>query len=461
MGFFANQKIMDKNVIEENKNYGQLLSKIKDKTAVVGIIGLGYVGLPLAMAVIQTGGFDAIGFDVNLDRIKMLNQGVSDIGAVTSEQLNETVVSGKFKSTDDFSLLEKADIILICVPTPLSVNRVPDLSYVMDSGEKIGQALRVGQLIVLESTTYPKTTDSELTPLLEKLSGLKVGHDFFTAYSPEREDPGRVTHTTKTIPKVVGADDPASRALAESFYNEFIVETVMVQNSATAEAVKLTENIFRAVNIALVNELKIVYDAMGINVWDVIDAASTKPFGFMPFYPGPGIGGHCIPLDPFYLTYKSHEYGRHTRFIELAGEINSQMPEYVVGRIGNALNDLGKPMKNAKVLVMGVAYKKDVADVRESPALHIMEQLLSTGVDLSYHDPYIAQIPKMRNHPSLQGLQSVDINEAYLASVDLAVIITDHSDINYERITKSVPSIVDTRNVTRKFREQYSNIILA
>jgi UDP-N-acetyl-D-glucosamine dehydrogenase len=424
----------------------KLLAKlIAAHKARVGVIGLGYVGLPLSAA-IAAAGFPVTGFDIDPDKVTALNAGRSYIAAVSNDDLAKLVPGGRFRASADFSELGQCDVIIICVPTPLTKYREPDLYYVEETTRTIARTLRAGQLVVLESTTYPGTTDEVVRPLLEA-TGLKSRADFFLGFSPEREDPGNRQFGTATIPKVIAGDGPDGQALMAAFYGSVVKQIVPVSTNATAEAVKLTENIFRAVNIALVNELKVVYDAMGIDVWEVIDAAKTKPFGFMPFYPGPGLGGHCIPIDPFYLTWKSREYELPTRFIELAGEINMGMPRYVISRLAEALDRrLGLALGQARILIIGLAYKKDVPDIRESPSFKLIELLEERGSKVAYHDPHVPEIPVTREHAALKGRKSEELSEKMLGTYDAVLISTDHSAIDYEALSRSARLIVDTRN---------------
>jgi UDP-N-acetyl-D-glucosamine dehydrogenase len=434
----------------------ELRAKISDRTAVIGIIGMGYVGLPLALTFSEKG-FRVLGFDVDPSKIDALRLGVSYIKHLDGERLKVARSSGRLEATAEFARLSEPDAILICVPTPLTRQREPDMSFVAGTATQIASHLRTGQLVVLESSTYPGTTDELVRELLET-SGLKGGRDFFLAFSPEREDPGNRSFSTSTIPKVVGGIDPVSGDLAQALYDQVITKTVRVSSARTAEASKLVENIFRAVNIALVNELKIVFDRMGIDVWEVLDAASTKPFGFMRFDPGPGWGGHCIPLDPFYLSWKAREFGVAPKFIELAGEINVAMPAYVVEKIQHALNTRGKPFKGSRILVLGVAYKKDIDDPRESPAFEVIDRLLKSEAVVSYHDPYIERAPRMRSWPDLPPMASVPLTPETLTSSDAVVIITDHSSVDYEMVARHAPVVVDTRGV---FRTPRSNVVKA
>ncbi|HUH48986.1 MAG TPA: nucleotide sugar dehydrogenase [Mycoplana sp.] len=422
-----------------------LLQAIAQKSARAGVIGLGYVGLPLAMTIARNG-FSVTGFDIDPAKIVALDAGRSYIEAVPDAALNAESEAGRFRSTTDFSQLSACEVIVICVPTPLTKHREPDMSYVVRTAEAVAATLRPGQLVVLESTTYPGTTDELVRPILER-TGLRSGADFFLGFSPEREDPGNRDFETATIPKIVAGDGPAASALMQAFYGAVVKAIVPVSSNATAEAVKLTENIFRAVNIALVNEMKVVYEAMGIDIWEVVDAAKTKPFGYMPFYPGPGLGGHCIPIDPFYLTWKSREFELPTRFIELAGEINSGMPRHVVGRLAEALDiRSGKALSRSRVLVIGLAYKKNVPDIRESPSLKLIELIEERKGRADYHDPFVAEIPKTREYMALKGRQSVALDETNVAGYDAVLISTDHDGIDYAALARWAPLIIDTRN---------------
>jgi UDP-N-acetyl-D-glucosamine dehydrogenase len=422
-----------------------LLSRYTHRQAKVGIIGLGYVGIPLALTALNQH-FTVLGFDIDAARVDKINKGESIIKHIPTAMMAEAINTGRFEATADFDRLSEPDAILICVPTPLTRHREPDLSFVERTARAITPRLRRGQLIVLESTTYPGTTDEVLRPILET-SGLTSGVDFFLAFSPEREDPGNPDFGTSTIPKVVGGDGSEALALANALYSQLVIQTVPVSSTATAEAVKLTENIFRAVNIALVNELKVVYSAMGIDIWEVIDAAKTKPFGFMPFYPGPGLGGHCIPIDPFYLTWKAREYDIATRFIELAGEINTRMPYYVVDKLVEAVDrKAGKAFGNSRILLLGVAYKKNVDDMRESPSLKLIELMEARGAKVDYYDPYIPVIPMTREHAELAGRKSVVLHAATVASYDAVIIATDHDEVDYKLVADAAKVVVDTRN---------------
>ncbi len=436
------------------------MRRFEARDAKVGVVGLGYVGLPLVKA-FNARGFQVTGFDVDQRKVTQLQAGESYIRMIPASAIGEMVDSGRFRATVDFAETGAMDAILICVPTPLDQRREPDLSYVERTAESIAPHLRPGQLVVLESTTYPGTTDELLRPILER-GGLVSGRDFFLAYSPEREDPGNPKYETSTIPKVVGGDGPEAAGLAAALYDQVVTQVVPVSSLATAEAVKLTENIFRAVNIALVNELKLIYEKMGIDVWEVIDAAKTKPFGFMPFYPGPGLGGHCIPIDPFYLSWKARQYGVDARFIELAGEINTAMPEHVVGRLGEALDErAGKALGDARVLVVGVAYKKNVDDIRESPALRILSLLRANGAWVDYFDPYIPEIQTAREHAELSGMRSIDWTPKNIATYDAALICTDHDEIDYEALVRDSRLVVDTRNAAAQVQSHRDRIVKA
>ncbi len=419
---------------------------LDDKTARVGVIGLGYVGLPLIRAFVKAG-FRTLGFDVDENKVQRLLAGQSYIQHISSEWIAECVARGTFEPTADLQRLGEADALLICVPTPLSPSRDPDLVYVETTVRQIAGVLRPGQLVVLESTTYPGTTREVILPILAA-TGLRAGEDFFLAYSPEREDPGNPRYSAEKIPKVVGGIDPASCDLARRLYAAAVVEVVPVSSCEVAEACKILENTYRSVNIAMANELKVLFDRLGIDIWEVIDAAKTKPFGFQPFYPGPGLGGHCIPIDPFYLSWVARKHGMITRFIELAGEINTAMPQYVVHRLVDALNQRRKPLRGSKVLILGVAYKKDVDDPRESPSFALMELLLAGGAELSYNDPHIPRLPAMR-HYRVPDMSSVKITPELLASQDCVLIATDHSAYDYAMIVRHATLVVDTRNATR------------
>ena len=430
-----------------NSSYADsLLKKINAREARVGVIGLGYVGLPLALTFAEQG-FPTLGFDTDPVKVDSITRGKSYISYVPHARLQEA--SARFSASCDFARLAEADAILVCVPTPLTPQSDPDLSYVEQTAQAVKATLRPGQLIVLESTTYPGTTDELVRGILEN-DQLRCGRDFFLAFSPEREDPGNASFSTRTIPKVVGGVDEAAGRLAVSLYEKAFSQVVPVSSARVAEAVKLTENVFRAVNIALVNELKTTYDRMGIDVWEVLEAASTKPFGFMRFNPGPGLGGHCIPLDPFYLSWKAREFGVTMRFIELAGEINVAMPRWVVGKVQTALNGLGKPLKGSRILLLGIAYKKNVADTRESPALEIMALLEQQGANVEYHDPMVPKVPMTRHSPKLAGRPSVRMDEKTLGAFDAALVVTDHDAVDYELLARIVPLVVDCRGVYRQ-----------
>jgi UDP-N-acetyl-D-glucosamine dehydrogenase len=436
-----------------------LAEKIAARTARVGIIGMGYVGLPLAVASHQAG-FSVMGFDVDQARIETLNAARSPIGRIDNATLKAMLDSGRFAVTGDYAELKHCDVIIICVPTPLNRHREPDLSYITGTAEGIAPNLRVGQLISLESTTYPGTTRDVMKPILER-SGLKGGIDFFVAFSPEREDPGNPDFHTATIPKVVGGDGDDARDLAASFYGAVVKIVVPVASCEVAEAVKLTENIFRSVNIALVNELKVVYGKMGISVWDVIEAAKTKPFGYMPFYPGPGLGGHCIPIDPFYLSWKAREYDVPTRFIELAGEINTRAPYLVIEELVAALSlRKQKSLAGAKILIFGVAYKKNVEDMRESPAFVLIRLIEEKGGHVEFHDPYVPVIPKLREHPEMSGRKSVAIDAKSLGAYDAGLICTDHDGVDYGLIASAMDLVIDTRNALKHVGDR-ANVVQA
>lgn len=422
--------------------------KIDDRSAAIGIIGLGYVGLPLALAFVERG-FAVLGFDVDPWKVEQLNRGVGYIQHLDGGRVAAAASSGRLLATTDFLRLSEADVVLICVPTPLTPQREPDMTYVEKSARQIKVCLRPGQLVVLESTTYPGTTDELVRGILEE-SGLRAGRDFFLAFSPEREDPGNKEYGTTNTPKVVGGVDQTSGDLAQGLYDQIVTRTVRVSSARAAEAAKLTENIFRAVNIALVNELKVVYDRMGIDIWEVLDAAATKPFGFMRFSPGPGWGGHCIPLDPFYLSWKAREYGVAPKFIELAGDVNVEMARYVVEKLQLALNSRGRAVQGSRILVLGIAYKKDIDDPRESPAFEIIERLLHLGAEVRYHDPHIPVAPRMRTWPTLPAMESVPLDSSTLRAQDAVLLVTDHSVLDYELVAREATLIVDTRGVYRK-----------
>ncbi len=438
----------------------ELLQAIQSRRAKAAVIGLGYVGLPLAMSMARAG-FSVTGFDIDPGKMTAIQAGQSYIEAVPDHILQKECAEGRFSATCEFARLAECDVIAICVPTPLTRHRDPDLSFIENTCRQIAATLRPGQLISLESTTYPGTTEEVVKPILAA-TGLKAGTDFFLGFSPEREDPGNRDFDTSTIPKVVAGDGEDARELMTAFYGAVVKTIVPVSTTATAEAVKLTENIFRAVNIALVNELKLVYDAMGIDIWEVIDAAKTKPFGYMPFYPGPGLGGHCIPIDPFYLTWKSREYDTPTRFIELAGEVNTAMPHHVVEKVAETLDrKAGKALSRSRVLVIGLAYKKNVPDIRESPSLRLMELLIERGAEVAYHDPFVPEVPKTREYADLMGRRSVTWNRETVEGFDVALISTDHDSIDYQALADWCPLIVDTRNALARRKVEGSIIVKA
>jgi UDP-N-acetyl-D-glucosamine dehydrogenase len=432
-----------------------LKDKIEDKTAKIGIVGLGYVGLPLGLE-FALKGFKVMGFDVDEKKIPVLNSGKSYIKHINESRIKKAVDSGKFTAVSDFSKLPEADAIIICVPTPLDEHREPDMTYIINTAETIQKFLRKGQLVSLESTTYPGTTEEVLLPLFENAlikqnkgkEKLVVGKDFYLSFSPEREDPNNEKYNTATIPKVVGGITPQCLEAAQALYNNVVVKTVPVSSTRAAEATKLLENIYRSVNIALVNELKMVFDRMNIDIWEVIDAASTKPFGYNAFYPGPGLGGHCIPIDPFYLTWKAREYEVDTRFIELAGEVNTYMPYYVVEKAGDVLNQFRKSLNGSRVLILGMSYKKDIDDIRESPSLRLIELFKDKGCDVQYNDPYIPKVPKTRKYQF--NLSSVELNKENLSQFDLVLLSTDHTEYKYDFIAQNSHLILDTRNAFGK-----------
>jgi UDP-N-acetyl-D-glucosamine dehydrogenase len=437
--------------------YSALRDRIETKAARVGIIGLGYVGLPLAQA-FSSQQISVLGFDIDPAKVSTLQRGQSYIGHIKEETIRE-MRRQRFEATDRFDRLDEPDVIIICVPTPLTETREPDLTYVIRSAKMIAEQLRSGQLVILESTTYPGTTRDIVQPILEE-RGMLVGRDFFLAFSPEREDPGNPSYAAPTIPKVVGGVEPQSLDLAAALYSHVVVRVVPVSCPEVAEACKILENTYRAINIALVNELKILYDRMGINIWEVIDAAKTKPFGFQAFYPGPGLGGHCIPIDPFYLSWVARKHGLTTRFIELAGEINTSMPAYVVSRLADALNERGKPVKGSRITVLGMAYKKDVDDPRESPGFELIDLLQKKGALVNYNDPHIPELPFMRHWPHLR-LSSQDLTPEYLQSQDGVVIVTDHTLYDWAWIAKHARLIVDTRNAMRDVTTAGDRIVRA
>ena len=457
-----------------NDTAQNLLDRINNHDAEIGIIGMGYVGLPLALAFAERG-FKVLGFDIDDAKVEALKRGESYIKHLNPDRVAKAVNSDRLWATSDFTRIGDPDAILICVPTPLTPQREPDRTYVRRAAYQIREYLRRGQLIILESTTYPGTTDELILPILDgskeertlsvvadgdtdtRRGELRSGHDFFLAFSPEREDPGNATFGTTNTPKVVGGVDEVSGDLAEALYDQIMDRTVRVSSARAAEATKLMENIFRSVNIALVNELKMIWDRMDIDVWEVLDAAETKPFGFMRFNPGPGLGGHCIPIDPFYLAWKAREHGVTTKFIEVAGEVNIRTPEYVIEKLVGALNDRTKAVKGSKILVLGLAYKKDIDDPRESPSFEIIDALLGLGADVSYHDPYILTAPSMRSWPDLPPMHSVDL-DTDLGRFDAAVLVTDHSDVDYDRLVEQLDLIIDTRGI---YRDPRPNVVKA
>jgi UDP-N-acetyl-D-glucosamine dehydrogenase len=423
---------------------GDYIAKVEAREACIGIIGLGYVGIPLALRFHEVG-FPVLGFDIDRERVSSLNAGESPIHHIPDTDV-AAMAKDRFEATTDFSRIGEVEAVIICVPTPLSEHRDPDLSYIIETMKTITPHLRPGQLLSLESTTWPGTTEEVLRPFITG-RGFKIGHDYFLAYSPEREDPGNPNFTTHTIPKVVGGSTAGCRHVAELLYGSAVDKVVPVSSTQAAELTKLLENIHRAVNIGLVNEMKIIADKMKIDIFEVIDAAKTKPFGFTAYYPGPGLGGHCIPIDPFYLTWKAREYGISTHFIELAGEVNRNMPEWVVGKIGEALNDREKSVKGSRILALGIAYKRDVDDTRESPSVLVMEMLRAKGAVVEYSDPYAPVFPKMREHKF--DLNSLDLTPENLASFDAVVVLTDHSNFDYNHILKHAKLVIDTRGKYR------------
>jgi len=435
-----------------------LQKRISDGSAVVGVIGLGYVGLPL-LAAFHRGGFPTLGFDVDPSKITSLKKGENYLKHLGSEMTTGLLKGARFDATTDFSRMGEADVLISCVPTPLGKHLEPDLTYVERTADDIAKTLRPQQLVVLESTTYPRTTREIMLPRFEA-KGLKCGQDFYLAYSPEREDPGRKDFNTQTIPKLVGGIDPVSGELATALYRKAVEKVIPVSTAEVAEAAKLLENIYRAVNIALVNEMKVVLTAMGIDVWEVIAAASTKPFGFQAFYPGPGLGGHCIPIDPFYLTWKAREVGKATRFIELAGEVNHSMPHYVIERTALALNDRAKAVKGSKVLVLGLAYKPDVDDVRESPSFELIDQLESLGANVDYHDPHVPATHYMRRWGDL-GKRSVTLSAEALRGYDCVLVATHHSAYDWQMVADNAQLVVDTRGALRKVKGKREHIVTA
>ena len=438
----------------------RLAARFHDHTATVGVIGLGYVGLPLLRAAAERG-FAALGFDIDAAKVDLLNAGGSYIAQIDPDSIAVLRNAGRFSATQDFSRLGEVDAVILCVPTPLTRQREPDLGFVVRTSETAAKYLRRGQLVVLESTTYPGTTQEVVRPILET-SGLHCGRDFFLAYSPEREDPGNPEFGAGNIPRVISGDGPEALRLACALYDQIAPYTVPVSSLAVAEAVKLTENIFRAVNIALANELKIVFEAMSIDVWEVIEAAKSKPFGYMPFYPGPGLGGHCIPIDPFYLTWKAREFEVTTRFIELAGEVNTAMPGRVVERVAETLSArAGLALNGSRILILGIAYKKNVDDLRESPAFKIMQLLERRGADVAFHDPLVPEIPPPRDYAELTGRRSVELDATVLAGFDAAVICTDHDSVDYAFVLDHCPLVIDTRNVCARLGLSSARVVKA
>lgn len=426
----------------------------------IGIVGLGYVGLPLSLQFARSG-VTVLGLDIDTNKVDALNQGRSYIKHITPQSVAEAVKNGAFSASTDFGRIRELNAVIICVPTPLNKNREPDISYIIDTGKAMARHLQKGTLVVLESTTYPGTTDEDLREVLEVGSGLEAGRDFHLAFSPEREDPGNPDSKVATIPKVVGGYTPKCLERAKELYSKAIKTIVPVSSCRAAEATKLLENTFRGVNIALVNELKQVYSAMDIDVWEVINAAKTKPFGFMAFYPGPGLGGHCIPIDPFYLTWKAREYGQNTRFIELAGEVNTAMPDYVVHRVADALNERQKAVNGSKILILGLAYKPNVDDERESPSYVLMEKLQARGATVAYYDPYVPVIRPTREHAHWTGTKSVDWNRETVSSYDLVLISTNHASVNYQELADWSRCIVDTRNAMAGIKTQPGQVLKA
>ncbi|MBC8310503.1 MAG: nucleotide sugar dehydrogenase [Planctomycetes bacterium] len=442
---------------QETCRASELTSKIENKTACVGIVGMGYVGLPLAVAVFDAG-YEVLGFDVDPNKIECLNNGTPYLKHLGDDFSAELATTDRFKATDNPESLKDADIILLCVPTPLGKHNEPDLTFVTKSTKAVANILRKGQLVVLESTTYPGTTRDEMLPILES-SGLKHGVDFFLAYSPEREDPGRKTESTQSIPKLVGGLDETSGRIAHEFYGRVVKNAHLVSSAEVAESAKLLENIYRAVNIALVNEMKLILEKLDVDIWEVVEAAATKPFGFQAFYPGPGLGGHCIPIDPFYLTWKAREVGMPTRFIELAGEINQNMPHVVVDKVASALNDDKKSINGANILVVGIAYKPDVDDIRETPAAEIIEDLYKRGAEVQYHDPHVDSFPKMRKYDI--DLASVQITAESIGSHDAVLIVTNHALVDWDLIATNASLVIDTRNALARCNDIRCRLVKA
>ncbi len=438
-------------------SFQTLSNRIEERTAHIGIVGLGYVGIPLARAFCRAG-FAVNGFDIDRNRVQKLNGGHSPLQHIPGAEFERLVRDGIFYATDDFKLLRRMHVAIICVPTPLTPARDPDLSFVREATENIRRYMDSGMLVILESTTYPGTTEEVMLPILEE-SGLYCGEDFYLAFSPEREDPGNKQYSTATIPKLVGGVDEKSGKLAAMLYRSAIQEVIQVRDARTAEAAKILENIYRSVNIALVNELKMLFDRMGIDIWEVIKAASSKPFGFQAFYPGPGLGGHCIPIDPFYLAWRAREHGMPTRFIELAGEINTFMPEFVLGKVIGALNDRGKALSRSEILLLGVAYKRDVEDLRESPALRLMTLLSERGATVRYHDPHVPVLNG--EHGTAAGMESVSLASDVIERADAVLVVTDHSAVDYEAVFRRARLVVDTRNVMARFDDGSGKVIRA
>jgi UDP-N-acetyl-D-glucosamine dehydrogenase len=447
--------------VGETGHRGTLLDKIDRRAACVSVIGLGYVGLPLTLG-FHAKGFRILGFDIDAAKVEALNSGKSFIKHIAASRIAGMVGSGRFEATADFARLAEADAIIICVPTPLNRHLEPDMSYIVSTCEAIVPHLRAGQLVVLESTTYPGTTREVMVPILESRGHLKSGRDFFVAFSPEREDPGNPNFEAASIPKIVGGMDQAALDIASALYAALVPRVVPVSSPEVAEASKLTENIFRSVNIAMVNELKLIYDAMGIDIWEVIQAASTKPFGFMPFYPGPGLGGHCIPIDPFYLTWRAREFGMNTRFIELSGEVNRAMPRHIVNRLRDTLSERQqKALNGSRILIIGAAYKKNVDDMRESPSLVLIELLEAAGAATAYYDPHIPVIPTSREHAALAGRRSIALEPDVLATFDAVLISTDHDAVDWKRLLEHSRLIIDTRNVCARAGLSSAKIVKA